>query len=81
MRVGHDETHEEMRRNRFLPEILSLRTNTPLGGEILLQRGDQPDRAAALVHTRFNNHVTGSLFTGGSRVGVTVEELLAEETP
>lgn len=40
-----------------------------------------PDRAAQLVHARFNNHVTGSLFTGGSRVGVTVEELLAEETP
>ncbi len=38
-----------------------------------------PERATALVMSRYERRVTGSVFSGGSRVGVTVDELLASE--
>ncbi len=37
-----------------------------------------PDKAYALVAKRFTDKVVGSMFEGGSKVGVTVESMLAE---
>jgi len=39
-----------------------------------------PDTASKLTLERFSKRTTGSLFTGGSKVGVTVEELLGGQT-
>jgi len=38
-----------------------------------------PDRAYELALERFEKGVTGSMFTGGSQVGVKIEDLLAKE--
>jgi phosphate transport system substrate-binding protein len=38
-----------------------------------------PDKAYELVKKRFAKRVKGSLFEGGSKVGVTIEELLSKE--
>jgi phosphate transport system substrate-binding protein len=38
-----------------------------------------PSKAYELAHKRFSNNTVGSVFSGGSQVGVTVEALLARE--
>jgi len=38
-----------------------------------------PERAYTLAKERFDNRVTGSVFEGGSQVGVKIEDLLAKE--
>lgn len=39
-----------------------------------------PDRVYELTLERFENRITGTLFAGGSELGVTLEELLARES-
>ena len=57
--------------------------------DFYLQKGEQlvkdaryvplPAKAYELAHKRFSNNTSGSMFSGGSQIGVTVEALLARE--
>jgi phosphate transport system substrate-binding protein len=52
------------------------------GRELVRQVGyiPLPDRAYQLAQERFDRRVTGSVFSGGSQIGVRIEDLLARET-
>ncbi len=51
------------------------------GRELVKQTGyvSLPDKAYELALKRFEDAKTGSIFTGGSQVGVSIEEILAKE--
>lgn len=85
-------TYQPMSRPLFLyvrkdaaerPEVKAfLRYYLKEGRELVKSVGyiPLPDKAYELAQSRLDKGVTGSLFSGGSQVGVKIEDLLAKET-
>jgi phosphate transport system substrate-binding protein len=86
-----DGTYQPLARPIFIyvSKAASARSEVKAFVDFYLTKGEQlvkdaryvplPAKAYELAHKRFNSTKTGSVFAGGSQIGVTVEALLARE--